>query len=221
MNRRSKIYTGLSSVALVGSLAVAGVAGTGAASASNAASSGGGAHLHAQLNPLNNSGAFGNSDVRFRGTKAHVDIDAYRLLKGMPHAQHIHFGKEARHECPTAFDDKNNDFRLTTTDGAPAYGPIRKSLTTKGDYSPASALAVKRFPTANKGQEHYDRTINFSGDALRRAIKNGKGVVVIHGLDYNGNGKYDFRAAGKSELDPSLPAEATDPAVCGVLKARK
>ena len=40
-------------------------------------------------------------------------------------------------------------------------------------------------------------------------------------MDYNGNGMYDFDSAGASELDPSLPAEATDPAVCGVLKVVK
>jgi len=39
----------------------------------------------------------------------------------------------------------------------------------------------------------------------------------VHGVDYNGNGKYDF-SQGKSDLDPSLPAEATDPALCGVLR---
>ena len=44
--------------------------------------------------------------------------------------------------------------------------------------------------------------------------------MVIHGIDYNHNGKYDF-SAGKSDLDPSLPAEATDPAACGVLHESK
>jgi hypothetical protein len=42
--------------------------------------------------------------------------------------------------------------------------------------------------------------------------------LVIHGIDYNNNGKYDFAGAGKSELNPKLPAEATDPAICGVLQ---
>jgi hypothetical protein len=37
-------------------------------------------------------------------------------------------------------------------------------------------------------------------------------------VDYNGNGMYDFKSAGKSDLDPNLPAEATDPATCGVLR---
>ena len=177
-----------------------------------------GMHLHADLNPLNNAGTHGNSDVIFHGRRAHVDIDAFGLARGLPHAEHIHFGKEARHECPSVFDDKNGDFRLSTTEGVPAYGPIKKSLTTKGDTSPASALAVTRFPTAPKGAIHYDRRINFSSKAVARAIKNGKGVIVIHGVDYNNNGKYDFASAGKSDLDPTLPAEATDPALCGVLR---
>ncbi|HZB67426.1 MAG TPA: hypothetical protein VE503_08405, partial [Ornithinibacter sp.] len=50
------------------------------------------------------------------------------------------------------------------------------------------------------------------------SIREGEGVLVIHGVDYNDNGVYDFDSAGASELDPNLPAEATDPAVCGVLK---
>ena len=91
------------------------------------------------------------------------------------------------------------------------------SLTTRGDTSPASALAVDRFSTAPKGKIHYHRVITTS-KAVSRAISRGEGVLVIHGVDYNNNGKYDFASAGASELDPNLPAEATDPAVCGVLR---
>jgi len=116
------------------------------------------------------------------------------------------------------FDDANNDHRLNVAEGVPDYGPILKSLTTSGDTSPRSGLAVDRFPTPPKGIEKYERTINFAPGAVLRAIKSGKGVVVIHGVDHNGNGTYDFDGAGASELDPSLPAEATDPALCGVLR---
>lgn len=35
---------------------------------------------------------------------------------------------------------------MSTTDGLDDYGPIGTSLTTRGDTSPASALAIKRFP---------------------------------------------------------------------------
>lgn len=174
----------------------------------------------ANLNPLNNSPVQGRAEVIVDGRNLEVSVDARRLLKGMPHAQHIHFGKQARHECPTVRDDDNHDHRLNTVEGTPAYGPVRVSLTKRGDTSPASTLAVNRFPTAPGRQIHYDRDIKV-GSALANKIANGKAVVVIHGIDYNGNGKYDFRGAGKSELDPALPAEATDPVTCGVLKVQE
>ncbi|BAS10661.1 hypothetical protein AHiyo4_40830 [Arthrobacter sp. Hiyo4] len=51
------------------------------------------------------------------------------------------------------------------------------------------------------------------------AIRDGEGVLVIHGQDYDANGTYNFSdPEGASELDPNLPAEATDPAACGLLR---
>lgn len=173
--------------------------------------------VRGQLNPLNNSGVTGYARIRVEGRQLHVKYDARRLARGLPHAAHIHFGAQARHECPTVRDDKNGDFRLNTTDGLPAYGPIVKSLTTRGDTSPASALAVTRFPTAPGGEVHYKRMM-MSKKSVAHAVRHGKGVIVVHGVDYNANGKYDFASAGKSDLDPALPAEATDPATCGVLR---
>ncbi len=173
---------------------------------------------HGGLNPLNNSGATGHAHIDVsKKAVLDVDVDARGVVKGMPHAMHVHFGKDARHECPNvAKDDTNGDFRLTTSEGAPAYGPVRVALTKSGDTSPANVLAVDRFPTAPKGMIHYDRNIKV-GPRLAAAIERGRAVVVIHGVDYNGNGEYDFYSAGKSDLNPDLPAEATDPAVCGVL----
>ena len=170
----------------------------------------------ADLQPLNNSGVNGESEVVVEGRKLMVTVNARRLLKDMPHAQHIHFGAKARHECPTVRDDDNADHRLNTLEGQAAYGRVRVSLTTRGDTSPDSTLAVSRFPNAENREINYERTITTS-KRVARGIANGNAVVVIHGIDYNGNGKYDFRGAGKSELDPSLPAEATDPVTCGVL----
>ena len=170
-----------------------------------------------QLNPLNNSGAAGHARVDARRMRLHVAVDARGVVRGVPHAMHIHFGPEARHECPNvAMDDSNGDFRIETLEGAPAYGPVRASLTKRGDTSPDSVLAVDRFPTAPRGMIHYDRTIRV-GSPLAHAVRNGKALVVIHGVDYNGNGMYDFDSAGASDLNPDLPAEATDPAVCGIL----
>lgn len=171
--------------------------------------------VNGRLLPLNSSGAYGRAKLDLDGKRAEIRVRANGLAPNLPHAQHIHFGAQARNECPTAAD-AGRDHRLDTTDGAPAYGPVVASLTTSGDSSPDSVLAVDRFPTAPEGKVRYKRDITLSSKKLARAIRNGKGVVVIHGVDYNGNGTYDF-GAGKSDLDKSLPAEATDPAVCGVL----
>ena len=191
--------------------------------------------LTAHLRPLNGSGATGNASAVVRNQKIlHVETHAVGLTPNAPHAQHIHFGAQARHECPTlAMDDSNGDGRLNTAEGTPAYGPIVVSLTTTGDTSPASSLAVSRFPLAIGGVLNYSRdNIDFTDVAgtgssggtgtakeIADAVRDGKGVVVIHGIDYDGNGKYSFsQPQGASELDPSLPAEATDPVSCGVLK---
>jgi hypothetical protein len=148
--------------------------------------------------------------------KLTVDVTVHGLAPGLPHAQHIHYGAQARQECPSVKDDTNGDFRVNVAEGLPAYGPIRVSLTTSGDTSPASALAVDRVPTAPKGVEKYHR-MTTAPRAVARAIRHGEAVLVIHGVDHNNNGTYDFASAGASEIDSSLPAEATDPAVCGVL----
>ena len=173
--------------------------------------------VHGRLNTLNNSGVTGYATIKVEGRKLRVSYDATKLAKGLPHAAHIHYGAEARHECPTVRDDTNHDFRLNVAEGLPEYGPIAVSLTTKGDTSPSSALAVDRFPTAPHGKVHYRRLV-LTTKAVASAVRHGEGVLVIHGVDYNNNGKYDFAGAGASELNAKLPAEATDPAVCGVLR---
>ncbi len=166
-----------------------------------------------QLGELNGSGASGTAKVMVNGDELHVMIDSNGLLEGMPHAQHIHFGEDARHECPTMREDEDGDGFISTVEGQPAYGPIQVSLTTSGDVTPASGLAVDRMPV---GSESYDRTFSVPGNFSVEDLEDG--VIVQHGIDVNGNGKYDMEAEiGKSELDPSLPAEATHPATCGAL----
>ena len=43
-------------------------------------------------------------------------------------------------------------------------------------------------------------------------------MIVVHGIDYNGNGSYDDTLGG-SDLNPALSGEATAPALCGELLA--
>lgn len=173
----------------------------------------------ANLEPvaLNGVQASGTAMVEVNGTRIDVTMAASGLLADNPHAAHIHFGADARHECPSASDDADGDGTLNTTDGDPAYGPIVVSLTKTGDTSPDSALAVDRFETAPGGELTYERGSITVSPEVADAIVAGQSVVVIHGVDHNDNGKYDGKT--KSELDPKLPTEATDPAVCGVLAA--
>ncbi len=170
--------------------------------------------FEAELNPLNGSGASGHADL----TKGHgmlkVNIHTEGMAPELPHAQHIHGIARAISECPTLANDQNNDGLINTKEGEPSYGPIKVSFTTRGDTSPASGLAVSRFPVANAdGDLSYSRKFD-AGRKLRRNL--GDFAIVQHGVDLNGNGEYDF-SAGPSELDPSLPQEATIPANCGVI----
>ena len=174
-----------------------------------------GDHFKADLKPLNSSGAEGHAMLEKEGNKKiETEIHTKGLAPKLPHAQHIHGFKKAVSECPT-LAASGRDNLITTAEGLPSYGPIQVSLTTKGDTSPKSALAVDRFPVANaKGSVQYERTFSVPSNVVKNL---GKKVIVQHGVDLNDNGRYDFKAAGKSELDPSLPQEATIPATCGVI----
>jgi len=176
-------------------------------------------NANANLTPvaLNGVEASGTAMVTVMGTTLTVTMAADRLLPDVPHAAHIHFGAEARNECPAATDDASGDGTLNTTEGGPAYGGIVVSLTKTGDTSPASALAVDRFDTAPGGRIAYQRGSIEVEPAVAQAIVDGKSVVVIHGVDHNDDGTYSGDVA--SDLEPSLPTEATDPALCGVLAA--
>ena len=140
------------------------------------------------------------------------------LLADNPHAAHIHFGADARHECPAAGDDTNGDGTLNTTEGGPAYGEIVVSLTKTGDTiarraawpstastphpaasSPTSAAASRSPATSPRRSLTARRSSSSTASTTTRTAST--------------------TASTKSDLDPSLPTEATDPAICGVLSA--
>jgi hypothetical protein len=171
---------------------------------------------HLQPVALNGVDGGGTAWVTVRGTRIEVSMAASGLLADAPHAAHIHFGAEARHECPVATDDTDGSGTLTTSEGAPAYGPVVVSLTKSGDTSPASALAIDRFDTAPGGTLSYQRGQIKVSQSVAKAVADGQAVIVIHGVDHNGDGAYD--GTTPSDLDPSLPTEATDPALCGAVR---
>ena len=174
--------------------------------------------VHVQLDALNNSGASGTATLAVTsGGDLKVEIDAKGLVPKAPHAQHIH-GATDGHDfmCPSPSADKDGDGIVSTSEGLPAYGDIFISLTTKGDTTKNSGLAVDRMPTADAdGTLTYARTIPAVDLPAGTAEHLHDLHVVQHGIDTNGNGTYD--GARKSDLDPKLPAEATDPASCGMV----
>ena len=205
------------------------------------ASTEGTVELQAKLHQLNRSGARGTATATVTGTT----IDSFTLTaRGLtpdgPHATHIHYGETAENECPTMGDatERRTDGsrRLTTSDGVPSYGPIVVTLTTEpGGTTPGDALDLVNAPMSKGGFLSYSRTgIEFTdvagtgygatgtgtAEQIAESIRAGEGVVVVHGVDYNGNGTYDFDSAGASDLTSAAPAEATDPALCGVLVQR-
>ncbi|MGY1773250.1 hypothetical protein [Blastococcus sp. SYSU D00813] len=172
-----------------------------------------GTHTYqADLGALNQSGVTGTGMVTLDGTTATVMIEASGLLAGAPHAQHFHIG--AQGQCPTDADDTDGDGFVSVSEGVPYYGAIGSSLTTSGDTSPDSGLAIDRFPT--DGDISYERTFEVTPD-VAASFEAGTAVLVLHGVDEDGSGTYDGTVM--SDLDPSLPMEATAPAACGTLAA--
>ncbi|GIG28302.1 hypothetical protein [Cellulomonas marina] len=82
--------------------------------------------------------------------------------------------------------DADGDGLISLEEAAPYYGPIDVSLTTTGDTSPASGLALERFPVADaNGVIDYHRTVTVPKDVSKRL---GELHLVLHGADVDGDG---------------------------------
>jgi hypothetical protein len=173
-----------------------------------------GDRVSADLGPVPTNRVHGAGDVQLRldGRVATVAVETDGLLDA-PHAIHIHAGRQG--VCPpaTAARRHNGHLAISTTDGLPFYGPPVTSLTTQGGTSVQSIMALPRFP--NGGRIRYRRTVRLS-KTVAAMIRQHDAVVVVHGDDYNHNGIYD-NSLDRSDLDRSLPAEVTTPALCGPL----
>ncbi|MGH3386460.1 MAG: hypothetical protein ACRDO1_17915 [Nocardioidaceae bacterium] len=175
------------------------------------------------LNELNSSGASADATVTANEDGSlHVQISGSGFTPNSPHAQHIHGAAHSQNFfCPPASADKNGDGQVATEEGLPQYGDVFISLTTKGDTTKKSGLAVDRMPMADAdGNLDYDRTIPADAvpDGTIESLSHLH--IVQHGLDANGNDKYDMEALGESVFAKSLgvkgiPEEATNPATCG------
>jgi hypothetical protein len=181
--------------------------------------------VQVKLLELNRSGATGTATLTATGDRGlRVSIRAEGLVPNSPHAQHLHGSTTGMDfHCPAPSADTDGDGYVSTEEGMPSYGDIFVSLTTRGDTSKASGLAVDRMPAADAGGRlRYDRTIA-AADLPPGTADHLKDLhVVQHGIDANGNGGYDLAGLGESTLAESaglsgIPEEATNPALCGMV----
>lgn len=172
-----------------------------------------------ELNPVQadsvpNSQASGTTRVKaLPHGKVQVKVTASGLAPNVPHAMHLHGipGDAKDAGCPGPGADADGNGFVTVLEGAPFYGGILASLTTSGDTSASSALALDRFAVADfKGNLKYSRTF----PSTAAFVDVGTVQVVVHGIDINGNGAYDFDA-GPSSLTDAFPLEGTIPVPCG------
>lgn len=177
------------------------------------------------LQELGKSGAKGSATLTpMSNGDLKIVLKSTGMTPNSPHAQHLHGSAGGMDfHCPTLADDKNGNGYLSVEEGLPMYGDIFVSLTTSGDTTKASGLAVDRFPTADaKGNLSYERTIP-AAQLPAGTIAHIKDLhIVQHGIDANNNGKYDLEALGESTFAkslgvPNIPEEATDVATCGMV----
>lgn len=196
----------------IASIAVLSVAGPAAASHEGSVYTG-------TLQELNGSGGEGSAKITVSddGQTMTVDISASGLNLDGPHAMHIHGivdGDDvAASTCPTIAEDADGDGIVTVVEGAVKYGTVQVSLTTTGDTTTASALAVERYPAGTSID--YSRSTIAIPAALKPNL--GKLHIVVHGVDENGNGSLDLDQTERSSLTEDLPREGTAPALCGTL----
>jgi serine/threonine protein kinase len=208
--KRRYWWAGVGAAAVVAAAVVAIVVLT-----SGGSSSGPSQLFEAVLRPVpdNHVTGSGTAAVTLRGDTATFTVDATGLLNNASHPMHLHaFGEGI---CPPASAGQrfNGHLAISTNDGLKYYGPMAAALTLSGDTSMASMLAFSRYPTT--GVIHYRRTITIS-TAAATAIRDGTGVIVIHGIDYDHSGHYD-NVLNRSELDSAVSQDATAPALCGTL----
>jgi glucose/arabinose dehydrogenase len=155
--------------------------------------------FEARLTQQNDPNATGEAEQKVEGRQIETRIKSEGLAPDLPHLQHIHAKPEGVSTCPTLQADTDGDGLVTVQEGVPFYGPVRVSLTTRGDTSAASGGALDRFPVADdKGRIDYSREFRVPPEVAEHL---GDFAIVQHGVDLNGNGMYD------NALEVSLPAD--------------
>lgn len=173
------------------------------------------------IQPSDVPGAQASGSTRIKALpngKLQVTVEAWGLSPNLPHAMHLHGvpGDATDMACPGPAA-AGPDGVVSVLDGVPFYGGILTSLTTTGDVSPSSALALDRYPvTDSSGYLFYQRTLTSAAGF----VDAGTVQVIVHGIDFDGNGQYAFNpndpfSSRSSSLGAEIPLEATVPVLCG------
>ena len=173
------------------------------------------------IQPSNVPGGQASGTTRIKALpngKLQVTVEAWGLAPNLPHAMHLHGvpGPVTDMACPGP-EAAGPDGIVTVVDGIPFYGGILTSLTSNGDVSPSSALALDRFAVADaSGHLYYQRTLT----SIDGYTDSGTVQVVVHGIDFDRNGQYAFNpdnpfSSRPSSLSAAIPLEATVPVLCG------
>ncbi len=193
------------------------------------------------LEALNGDTGSGTASIEVSedGETMTVSVDASNLELDFVHAIHIHGiydgdlsddpseGSFTASACPTVAgndtvnggdapgtDGSEPDGFVNVLEGASSYGGVLVSLTTEGDTSADSALAVDRFPQGTSID--YEREIDIPS-AMKDELA--KVHIVVHATDIDDNGSESNDDGEVSSLNSELPFDATAPALCGTLAA--
>jgi len=148
----------------------------------------------------------GEAWLTLNGNSAKFIVQVSGLLAGSAHAAQIYVTAEAK--CPGSDSETG---AIPLADAASTLGTPEAALTTIGKTAGMSWLDLSKFPT----QADYTYARTFAVDpAVVTAVNKGTAVLVVHGIDYNANGKYDG-VLGTTPGNATVPAEASAPALCG------
>ena len=125
------------------------------------------------LQPLNNSGVWAKAEMKLKGNKLKVEIEATGMETGKPHPQHIHgFGDPVKNSsCPGFEADVNGDGVVSVGEGGPSYGPI--------------VLPLVPFDLVDEsGKLEYEVKLKVNAESLGELTNR---TIVMHGLTVNGS----------------------------------
>ena len=150
-----------------------------------------------------NQGGSGMVALTQQGTKLAVHLQASELDDGI-HLAHIHGVRKGMNVCPTADLDTDGDGLVNIAEGLPAYGPVQITLS-NGLNDQGTSLDYTR-----------DRNRIDSGQATASLGSLDSYVVVVHGVDLNGDGVVNNPDVEGDGPDPD-DNEITMPALCGTI----